>query len=93
MTSECRITISQPIRRTDSEKATLILNNLNKLVAEFDVDKIDSSNIDDVSCLGKRGLQLNNTGTGKLSLNLIKVLKAFCTLIRLENHLVRFTKL
>ena len=48
---ECRIIISQPVLRTDNgdmitEKATLTLNNLNKLLAEVDVDKIDNSNID-----------------------------------------------
>ena len=74
---ECKIIISQPVRRTDSGKATLTLNNLNKLLAELDVDKIDNSNID-VSCLGKRGLHLNSIGTGKLALNFIKFLKAFC---------------
>ena len=56
-----------------------LLEYLNKLVAEFDVDKIDNSKIDDVSCLGKHG-HLNNTGTGKLALNFIKVLKAFCNI-------------
>ena len=70
----CRIIISQPVRRTDNGKATLTLNNLNKLLAELDVDKIDNSNID-VSCLGKRGHHLNSIGTGKLAL---KFIKAFC---------------
>ena len=72
--------IFQPIRRTDNGKATLTLNNLNKLLAEFDVDKIDNSNIDDASYLGKRGFgkQLNFTGTIKPALNFIKFLKAFC---------------
>ena len=50
---------------------------MNKLLAEFDVDKIDNSSID-VSCLGKRELHLNNIGTGKLALNFIKFFKAFC---------------
>ena len=59
---ECRIIIYQPVRRTDNRKATLTLNNLHKLLAEFDVDKTDNSNID-VSCLGKRRLHLNNMGT------------------------------
>ena len=59
---EGRIIISQPVRRTDNGKATLTLNNLNKLLAEFDVDKIDSSNID-VSC---------KPVTGKLTLDFIK---------------------
>ena len=58
---ERKIIISQPVRRTDNGKATLTLNNLNKLLAELDVDKIDNSNID-VSCLGKRGLHLNSIG-------------------------------
>ena len=43
---ECRIIISQPVRRTDNGKVMLTLNNLNKLLAELDVDKIDNSNID-----------------------------------------------
>ena len=56
---------------------TLTLNNLNKLLLEFGFDKIDNSNID-VSCLGKRGLHLSNTGAGKLALNFIKFFKAYC---------------
>ena len=48
---ECRIIISQPVRRKYNGKATLTLNRLNKLLAELDVDKIDNTNID-VSCLG-----------------------------------------
>ena len=51
---------------------------MNKLLAEFDVDKIDNSNID-VSCLGKRRLHLNNIGTVKLALNFINFFcKTFC---------------
>lgn len=50
---------------------------MNKLLAEFDVDKIDNSNID-VSRFGKRGFHLNDTGTSKLALNFIKILKAPC---------------
>ena len=67
--SECRIITFQPVRRTDNRKVTL---DLNKLLAEFDVDKIDNSNID-VSCLEKRILHLNNMGTGKLALNFIRL--------------------
>ena len=66
---ECRIITFQPVRRTDNRKVTL---DLNKLLAEFDVDKIDNSNID-VSCLEKRILHLNNMGTGKLALNFIRL--------------------
>ena len=74
---KCRIIISQPVRRTDNGKATLTLNNFNKLLTELHVDKIDNSNVD-VSCLGKRGLHLNSIGTGELALNFVKFLKAFC---------------
>ena len=73
-----RIIISQPVRRTDDGKATLTLNKLNKLLAELDADKIDDINID-VSCLEKSGLHLKSIGTGKLALNFIKFLKAFCS--------------
>ena len=55
----------------------LTLNNLNKLLTKLDVDKIDNSKFD-VSCLGKRGLHLHSKGTGKLALNFINFLKAFC---------------
>ena len=72
---------------------TPTLNNLNKLVAELDVvDKIDNSNID-VSCLGKRGLHLNSIGTGKLALNFIKFLKAFCNADFARNSLSMVHKL
>ena len=68
--SECRILISQNIQRTDLGEATITLNNLNKSLAEFVVDEIDNNNIE-VSCLGKRGLHLNNTRTSKIALNFI----------------------
>ena len=73
-------------------KPTLTLNNLNKLLAEHDVDKIDNSSID-VSCLGKCRLHLNIIGTGKVALNFIKFQDFFVTLILQGNHLVWFTKL
>ena len=74
---ECRIIISQSVRRTDNGKATLTLINLNKLLAEIDANKIDNSNTD-VSCLRKRGLHLDSIRTGKLALNSMKFLKVFC---------------
>ena len=42
----------------------LTLNNLNKLLAEFDIDEIGNSNIN-VSSPGKRGLHLNNSASFK----------------------------
>ena len=51
--------------------ATLTFSNLNKLLAELDVDRTDNS-MGDLSCLGKHGLYLNSIGTGKLALNFIK---------------------
>ena len=50
---------------------------MNKLIAKLDFDKTDNNNIN-VSCLGKRRFHLNNTGIGKITLNFIKFLKAFC---------------
>ena len=44
--------ISQPIQRTDNDKATIALNNLNKLWIELNVNTIDNSAID-VSSLRK----------------------------------------
>ena len=43
---ERRIIVSQPVRRTDNGKATLTLNNLNKILAELDVGQTDNSSID-----------------------------------------------
>ena len=72
---ECIIIISQPVRKADNGKAALTLNNLNRLLAELDVDKIDNNNID-VSCFGKCRLHVSSIGTGKLTLNFIKVFKS-----------------
>ena len=44
--------ISQPIQRTDNDKATIALNNLNKLLIELNVNTIDNS-ATDVSSLRK----------------------------------------
>ena len=72
---EFRIIISQLVRRTDKGKTMLTLNNLNKLLAELDVEKIDNSNIV-ASCLGKCGLHLNSIGT-LAGFKFHKVLKSF----------------
>ena len=90
--AEYRIIISQTVRRTDNGKSTFTLNNLHKLLAEFNFRKIDNSNIG-VSCLGKHRFHLNNRGTGEPALKIINFLKVFVTLILQVNHLERFTNL
>ena len=71
---EYSIIISQSVLTTDIGNETLNLNNLNKLLSKFDVNKIDNSNIDIIRVLS---CHLNDTGSDKLGLKFVKFLKAF----------------
>jgi hypothetical protein len=70
----CKVILSTLINRTDNAKAAVTVNNLNRHLKESSLDLINNSNVA-FNCLGRRGLHLNNLGTGKLAINIINFIR------------------
>ena len=70
----CTVIVSTPIIRQDHMKANAIISRLNTLIHQLNIPVVDNSNID-TQHLGKKGLHLNNRGTGRLALNLISYIR------------------
>ena len=66
-----KVSISCPILRTDNQKANHKLNELDSKLKGSQNDIIVNDNLDG-TCLGKKGLHLNQKGSGRLALNIIK---------------------
>ena len=67
---QSKVCISNVVKRTDNGKATLTVNQVNEHMSSLQLDIFDNSNIN-VTGLNRGGLHLNETGTGKLTLNFI----------------------
>ena len=68
------VIISQPIVRYDDPRASLTIVNLLRKMAALNVKIMDNSNITDIH-LGKKGLNLNGKGNGRLALNIISLIR------------------
>ena len=73
---QSKVCISNLVKRTDHEKATLTVNEVIEHLFALKLDIFDNSNIN-VTGLNRSGLHLNKTGTGKLAVNFIKKIKRF----------------
>ena len=71
------IHLSCPILRTDHAKANTVLRVLDRKFKDSSMNIIPNDNIDG-TCLAKRGLHLNQKGSGNLAMNFIKILKTTC---------------
>ena len=72
---QCKVIISSVINRTDDDKASLIVENLNNHLNSLKLDIVDNSTIGKES-LGKKGLHLTKRGTGKLAINFINKIRS-----------------
>ena len=70
---DTKIVFSLPTLRTDNYKAENTLDEVRNYFKD-DPDIIVNNNIDR-SCLGRKGLQLNPKGNGRLAINFISFLK------------------
>ena len=70
----CKVVFSQLINRFDDAKAQLTVKETNEKLVNSEVSVIDNNNITREH-LGKKGLHMNTHGTGKLAINMIKMLK------------------
>ena len=71
----CKIVISTLINRNDDGKAQLTVIKVNQLLMKMNIPLINNENIK-YEHLGRKGLHLNQHGTGKLAVNFIKALRA-----------------
>ena len=70
----CKVCYSLPIIRTDNSKARLTIGRLNDRIKDIKVNCLSNKNIDE-SCLGKRGLHMNQRGVGRLAVNLHSMIR------------------
>ena len=66
---------SCPVLRTDNRKANSVLRELSQWLKFFSKNFIDNSNLD-VSCIGHKGLHLNEKGSSCLAVNFISQMKS-----------------
>ena len=68
------IFLSCPTSRYDNVGANMVLRKLTQKLKELTKDIIINDNVDK-SCTGKKGLHLNQKGSGRLAINYISLLK------------------
>ena len=66
---------SCPVLRTDNRKANSVLRELSQWLKFFSQNFIDNNNID-ASCIGHKGLHLNEKGSSCLAVNFISQMKS-----------------
>ena len=66
----CKVIRSNLIYRSDNEKASLTVKNVNDHLDALNIEVVDNKNIGG-NCLNNSGLHLNSTGYGKLAINFI----------------------
>ena len=72
----CKISISNLIKRTDNNKAAKTVDKINELLFTLQLDIVDNNNITK-SELTRKGLHLNDIGYGKLAVNFVRKIKNF----------------
>ena len=70
------IVFSSLIVRRDDREAAKVVEETNRKLKHLDTPLMDNSNLTE-DFLGRRGLHLNYSGTKRLAMNLIKVLRGF----------------
>ena len=72
----CKISISNLIKRTDNNEAAQTVGKINELLFTLQIDIVDNNNITK-SELTRKDLHLNDIGYGKLAVNFIRKVKHF----------------
>ena len=72
----CKISISNLIKRTDNNEAAKTVDKVNELLFTLQLDIVDNNNITKNE-LSRKGLHLNDIGDGKLAVNFIRKIKNF----------------
>ena len=69
-----RVYFSTPTLRTDNGKANMILSKVSENLKKSSANLVENDNINAMG-IGKRGLHLNEKGSGRLALNFINLMK------------------
>ena len=73
---DCKVFISTPTLRSDIGKATLTVNQLTNHLLQLSIDIIDNRNITS-KYLSRKGLHLNESGSRRLAINFLELLRSF----------------
>ena len=69
------VILSCPVIRTDNKKANVTLREVHIcILKDFSGKFIDNDNVDK-SCLGRKGLHLNEKGSGRIAINFISLMR------------------
>ena len=71
---DCEVIISCPTYRFDEPKAMLTLRNLRDKLLNLNIQVISNANITDIH-IGRRGLHLNEKGSGRLAVNYLSYIR------------------
>ena len=70
----CNVILSCPTYRFDDQKANVTLRNLRNNLLDLNIPVISNSNITDMH-IGKKGLHLNERGSGRLAANYLSYMR------------------
>ena len=65
----CHVIISMPTMRCDNRKANKVIQDLNELIANLNIDRVENYNINESDLFGSIKLHLNTRGSEKLATN------------------------
>ena len=72
----CNVIISSIVKRHDNGKASSTVRKVNELLGSMNINMISNDNIES-NCLARDGPHINELGSGKLTMNFIKIIKKF----------------
>ena len=73
---QCQTIFSTPTIRSDKAKANLMVRQLTNHLLQLKIDVVDNRKITD-RCIGRKGLELNFSGTIQLAKNFLNFIKNF----------------
>jgi len=65
----CHVIISMPTMRCDNRKANKVIQDLNEMIANLNIDRVENYNINESDLFGSIKLHLNTRGSEKLATN------------------------
>ena len=71
---QCNVILTYPSYRFDDKRANATLRNLRNYLLDLNIPVISNDNITDIH-IGKRGLHLNERGSGKLAANYLSYMR------------------
>ena len=80
----CHVITSMPTMRCDNRKANKVIQDLNEMIANLNIDRVENYNINESDLFGSIKLHVNTRGSEKLATNFANKLCLYQTRIRRE---------